>query len=268
MTFGTDFNRDDQDDLLLEGENYPVAFGITFTPQVTGIALGLLGLVGAGYVLMNFVMPAYDSYQKLKTEEAEKLEQIEQQQSGTLGQKLIAAESQLRQMEALRSQVLGLFSSNDSLKTLLFDVGRLVEARNAALLSFAPSGDLAVVADGSLGESVNNKLKRQSFALEVEGNYAQIQALMSDLERLQPLLIVKQLNTSPLEQTTEVNLAGVRVQNGQLVSSGTVVPKGSEKLKATFTLEAILPLTPEEIAQLAPPPPAEGQTPPAEEKPK
>jgi hypothetical protein len=278
MTFVEEFNQPD-DDLLLEEENYPVAFGITFTPKVQGIALALLGLVGAGYVLMNFVAPAYESYQKLKTEEAEKLDQVKQQESGALGQKLIAAEAQLHQSEALRSQVLGLFSSNDSLKTLLFDVGSLVKARGATLLSFAPSGDLAVVSDGSLGESVNNKLKRQSFALEVSGTYDQIQTLMIDLERLQPLLIVKGLNTSPLEAATAVNVVGMKVENGRVVSQGQVMPKANEKLKAGFSLDAILPLTPEEIAQLAPPPPAEGtppegeqppaegEQPPAEEKP-
>ncbi|MDJ0597769.1 MAG: pilus assembly protein, partial [Crocosphaera sp.] len=127
MTFSEEFNPtqtdEDFDDL---GSSYPTAFGITFTPQITGICLGILGLVGSIYVALNFVKPAYDNYSQLKVTETEKLGQVEQQQSGELSKKMLDAEQKLRESETLRNQVLSLFSSEESLKTLLFDINQLV----------------------------------------------------------------------------------------------------------------------------------------------
>jgi hypothetical protein len=265
MSYSTDPNLKNQDDdLLLEGEaEYPVAFGITFTPQVSGIALALLGLVGAGYVLVTFFMPALTEYNALKADEVDKQDQINRQKSGEIDQKMLQAETDLKQSEALRNQVLSLFSSEASLKTLLLDINTFVDARQVELLSFKPTGTPTVVNDGSLGETVNNRLKRQSFQLEVEGTFEKTHELLQDLERLQPLLIIKQLNSQRLEETFEVKLINNQTSNGGTSVQGQVVPQGMNKVKTTFTLDAILPLTPEEVAELAPPPAeaAEGETP-------
>jgi type IV pilus assembly protein PilO/type IV pilus assembly protein PilQ len=52
-----------------------------------------------------------------------------------------------------------------------------------------------VVSDSSLGSAVNNKLKRQTFNVKIEGNYVNSQKVIRDLERLQPLILLKGLNT-------------------------------------------------------------------------
>ncbi len=60
----------DQDFLPVEGQeeapNYPTAFGITFTPRVSGIVFGLLGLAAAAYLLVNVVQPAWQQNQDLR----------------------------------------------------------------------------------------------------------------------------------------------------------------------------------------------------------
>ncbi|MEB3228143.1 MAG: pilus assembly protein, partial [Synechocystis sp.] len=62
--------------------DYPTAFGITFTPQVSGIALGIVGVVGMVYIVLNFFLPAWDEYQQLKSDEAAKQAQVDQQSTG------------------------------------------------------------------------------------------------------------------------------------------------------------------------------------------
>jgi hypothetical protein len=112
-----------------------------------------------------------------------------------------------------------------------------------------------VVSDGSLGSAVNNKLKRQTLNVKIEGNYANTQEVIRDLERLQPLILLNSLNTQMEKEGSAV----------QVVSTGknkaTIVPQGDKPVTTTFLLDVIIPLNAAELAKLAPPPPAEGQPP-------
>lgn len=245
MTYREEFVPEEEQGL--EEGNYPTAFGITFTPQVSGIGLALVGLVGAIYILMNFAMPAWDNYSKLKEDETNKQQQVEQQTSGKLDKKLQDAQVKLQQAEALKAQVLAFFSNEKTLETLLLDLNRFFQARKVKLISFQPQGDITIISDSSLGQAVNNKLKRQSFNLEMEGSFVQTQALLRDLERLQPLLVLKNLNsqTTGNQKVTLINRPN---------QASALIPGGEEKLKTTLTLDVILPLTPVEVAKVAPPP--------------
>ncbi|MDJ0598351.1 MAG: pilus assembly protein [Crocosphaera sp.] len=257
MTFSEELNSTETDaDFDDLGSSYPTAFGITFTPQVTGICLGVLGLLGSIYVGLNFVKPAYDNYTQLKATEAEKLGQVEQQESGELTQKMFDAEQKLRESESLRSQVLSLFSSEDSLKTLLFDINQLVEKHQVELVSFRPNGTITVVTDGSLGAGVNGRLKRQQFDLTVKGDFGATQSLLRDLERLQPLLVIKGLKSNLVEDQFVIDIVEIQQQGGQTVATGQAKSQGKDALETSFSLDAILPLSPEEVAQLNP----EGET--------
>ncbi|ACB50930.1 unknown [Crocosphaera subtropica ATCC 51142] len=257
MTFSEEFTSTqtevDFDDL---GSSYPTAFGITFTPQVTGICLGVLGLVGSIYVALTFVKPAYDNYTQLKATETEKLGQVQQQESGELSRKMLDAEQKLRESETLRNQVLSLFSSQESLKTLLFDINQLVQKHQAELVSFKPNGTITVVNDGSLGEGVNGRLKRQQFDLTIRGDFSSTQSLLRDLERLQPLLVIRGLQSNLVEEQFVIDIVNVKQQGGQTVATGQAKAKGQDSLETSFTLDAILPLSPEEVAELTP----EGET--------
>ena len=123
-----------------ENANYPTAFGITFTPQVSGIALAVFGVVGALYVLLNFFLPAWDEYQKLKTDEAAKQQEVDLQKAGKLEQKIAEAELNLKQAEERKQQVLALFASAGDLQTILLDVSKLFQSRNVRLTNLRPRG--------------------------------------------------------------------------------------------------------------------------------
>ena len=253
MTFSEEFNSTETDvDFEETGSSYPSAFGITFTPQISGICLGVLGLLGSIYVGFSFVKPAYDNYTELKATEAEKQGQVAQQESRELSQQMLEAEQKLRNSEALRRDVLSLFSSEESLKTILFDINQLVQKHQAELVSFRPNGGITVVRDSSLGGGANDRLKRQKFDLTIRGDFGSTQSLLRDLERLQPLLVITGLNSKLVEEQFSIEMVEINEEGGETVATGQAKSQGQDALETSFTLDAILPLSPGELAQLNP----------------
>ena len=234
--------------------DYPTAFGITFTPQITGIALGVVGAVGMVYVLLNFLMPAWSEYQTLKADQAAKQAQVDQQSTGELARKLANAEVQLQQAERRKSTILELYANSKDMETILYNFNNLFTARDVKLLSFVPEGDPVVIGDDSLGADVTNRLKRQTYKIAMAGGFGQTHNLIRDLERLQPLILMKNLQSSLVKTEFPVNV----VRDGEQVQ---IQPDVSDTLNTNLTLEVFLPLTPEEIAALVPPPPPEGEAP-------
>ena len=263
------------------GSQYPSAFGIEFTPKVTGIAIGLVGLVGAAYLFMNFVQPVMQANQTLSDEiNTEKANAKNKEQ---LQLDFQQAQADLAQAKQQQASVFTLFANQPSLKTLLLDLNKRIENRNtnlkpddvkARLKKFQPDPKAsAPVTDSSLGAAVNNKLYREAYIVELEGTFAQTMLFMLDLERLKPLLVVKNLKSEldtndrfyVLQQ--QGKLVPVKVNEtgtGQAIAKfdqGKPVLNPVRKLKTSFQLQALRPLTAEEKAKLAPPPAANGQAP-------
>lgn len=136
--FNHDFTEEFEDRELEEFEEYPIAFGITFTPRNSGIAAAVLGLLGSFYLLFNWVMPAYDTLQQLQNDAAGKQQQIDQQKSGLGPAELAKIESQLQQKEATKQQILALFAQEKNLSTILLDISKIFKSRNVKLISFQP----------------------------------------------------------------------------------------------------------------------------------
>jgi Tfp pilus assembly protein PilO len=143
--------------------------------------------------------------------------------------------------------VLSLFSSEQTLDTLLFDISNIASAKKVKLTSFQPkAGGAMAIEDSSLGQEVNGKLKRETISVEMTGSFENTQAFMRDLERLQPLLLMKNINFSIKPE----DLVGTVYVDAQK-KTARVVPQPPNNLKTTFTLEAILPLSPEEMKEIA-----------------
>ncbi|MFY7931394.1 MAG: pilus assembly protein [Microcystis aeruginosa] len=252
MTFTEEF----EDRELEEFDQYPTAFGITFTPRNSGIAAAVLGLLGSFYLLFNWVMPAYNTLQQLQNDAANKQQQVDQQKSGLRPAEFQKIESQLPQKKAIKQQILSLFAKEKDLSTILLDISNIFKSRNVKLISFQPQRlEPVVVSDGSLGSAVNNKLKRQTLNVKIEGNYANTQEVIRDLERLQPLILLNSLNTQVDKEGSTVKVVSTSK------NKATIVPQGDKPVTTTFLLDVIIPLNAEELAKLAPPPPAEGQPP-------
>jgi Tfp pilus assembly protein PilO len=252
MTFTEEF----EDRELEEFDEYPIAFGITFTPRNSGIAVAVLGLLGSFYLLFNWVMPAYNALQQLQNDAAGKQQQVDQQKSGLGPAEFPKIESQLQQKKAIKQQILSLFAKEKDLSTILLDISNIFKSRNVKLISFQPQRlEPVVVSDGSLGSAANNKLKRQTFNVKIEGDYANTQEVIRDLERLQPLILLNSLNTQMEKQGSAVKV----VSTGN--NKATIVPQPDQPVTTTFLLNVIIPLSAEELAKLASPPPPKGQPP-------
>jgi len=256
MTVSDDLNFSKNANFDEAGSSYPVAFGVTFTPKVTGGVVGAMGLLGAVYMILNMVMPEFTNFQDLQTKSKDLQGQVDQKTlQAKQADKLLGELAQSKQQQ---TQVLALFANEKSLDTLLLDTSSLIDSSNstamgshaikAQLKKFAPAGDQPeIITDGSLGDKVNNKLKRQIIKVEIEGNFEQTQAIMRNIERLQPLLLVQNYDSKllpPEKEDTDDKKTGVRT--------------GVGKLSTSFDLVVLMPLTAEEqakaAAKAAPPP--------------
>lgn len=247
MTLSEDLNFVDQDGEL-EGASlgYPVIFGITFTPIIIAVVVGLMGLVGAGYILFNLIMPTWETYQQQQGKQNDLQGQIEQRKVTIKQSDKVKEELALSKQQ--KQQVLALFAQENTLDTLLLDMNRLVESGNlqlpanavrSELKKFVPdSGKAEVITDGSLGTQLNGKLKRRKITVELLGTYEQTQSILRNIERLQPLLIIRdyQSNLAP-----EAN-----------AQPGKEIPRvGPAPITTSFQLQALFPLSPEELAAAA-----------------
>ncbi|MFM2061116.1 MAG: hypothetical protein RLZZ507_786 [Cyanobacteriota bacterium] len=249
MTLSDDLSFSQNSGFDDASSSYPVAFGVTFTPKIIGFVVGGLGFLGAIYMIVNMVMPAWENFQKLQTQNNTLQTEVEQKRlQAKQADKVLADLAQSKQQQ---TQVLSLFANETSLDTLLLDTSRLVESSNgqvlgsnairAKLKKFIPTGDQPeIITDGSLGEKVNNKLKRQIIEVEIEGNFEQTQEIMREIERLQPLLLVQNYDSKlvpPEEEKSDDKKPAVRT--------------GIGKLSTAFDLVALMPLTAEELAEIA-----------------
>ena len=245
MTISGDFVPSDGREFGSEPA-YPTIFGIALTPTVSGALVAVLGIGAAAYLLLNQVQPAWEQNQSLQAEVEQKETQI--QQRGNIQKKIDAANKNLEQTQQRRTEVYALFADERTLDTLLLDLNRLVNARQAKLSSFTPAqGPATVISDGSLGAAVNGKLKRKEITVNLEGSYEQTQSIMRSVERLQPLLLVQSFN-SQLDQSSQKITVDRR---GRLVPVG----RPETNLKTSFKLQALLPLSPQEAAAAAAPTP-------------
>lgn len=246
MTVSQDFIAVEEDQSQAAAPVYPTVFGITLTPLVSGVLVAVLGVAGSLYLLLNLVMPAWQKYQEQEASRAQKQAQVEQKQASL--QQIGKVKTELAQAKQQNAEVLDLFASEKTLDTLLLDLNRLIESGNvrlkrnnvrAKLKRFVPANQSGeVIADGSLGSEVNGKLKSRVVNVEVEGTFEQTQSILRNIERLQPLLIVKDYQSTLAPPPAD--------------SRGRVV-RGPATITTSFQLQALMPVNPEEAAKAAAP---------------
>ena len=247
MTLSEDFDFVEGGEFEEAGSAYPVIFGITFTPKISGILVGLLGLSGAVYIAMNMLMPTWDTFVQQQAKQTDLQNQIQQKKASI--SEIPKVKEELAKTKVQQAQVLGLFANEKTLDTLLIDLNRLVESGNdllpanavkAKLKKFAPDAQKSeVITDSSFGALVNGKLKRSKISIEITGTYEQTQAILRNIERLQPLLLVKEYQSTLLpEEPTDA--LGKKIRR-----------IGPVPITTSFQLQALMPLTPEEITAAA-----------------
>lgn len=234
-------------------------FGIQLTPPVIGALVAVLGLGAAGYLFYQFVMPVMQRNDELRAQLAQKEAELKAQENfPELMQKAVAERNESKRQ---RTAVATLFGNEQSIKTLLLDLNRRIEARNsnlkpedvkAKLTKFDPDpGASGIVNDGSFGTLANNQIFRQVYDVEMQGTFDQTRVFLLDLERQKNLLVANNFKTL-LDGSFQKIV--VDRQQGQIVPVG----KPATSITTSFKLNMLRPLTAEEQKSLQPPPAATG----------
>ncbi len=237
MTFGGDAIGAE------EGEATPAGItvlGVTLTPMILGAIAGVVLVAGAAYLFYILVLPALDQKGKL-TADLEKIKNDIQQQEQQV-KKL--EESKAKQQEALQTkkEVLGLFAQPENINTLSQDLNKQIETSKGQMFKFEPNvstnpKDTGIIDDDSLGPDANGKIKRQMFAVEMQGTFNQVQSTMRNIERLQPLLLVNNFKAELDDKT----LSPI------LTKDGKIEQLQEPNVKASFQIQIVMPLTKEEL---------------------
>ena len=234
MTFADDFASDE----LLE-EDYPTAFGITFTPPIIGIAIAVAGITLSIYGFMKYVKPAQASYQQAVSQKETVQAQLNSIKSGDLQLKLAQLQSDLAEKKVLKARVLSMFTSESDLETLLIDLNRFISTNQGNLTQYQPDSNVSTVSDASLGSAVQGKLKKKGISMTFEGTFQETKQILQDLERLQPLLMIQNISSTVTEKPTAILTS----------SNSSIVPQKQAELKTQIQLNAILPLSQAELEQ-------------------
>ncbi len=226
MTFSERYSPDNS---TVSGPSYPTAFGITFTPAISGLLLAIVGAGAAGWMALTFIGPKFSEMQELSNSISQKQESLDSK-TKTLSD-VQAIVTRVNQAQAKNKEVRGLFSSQQALDTLLLDLNRIIVSSNAELQKFTPDyASSGTLADSSLGPELNNKLKRQVTDVAFEGNFTQTLAIMRAIDRLQTVLVLRDFKMS-----LKPAASGPSATPNNIVTS-------------SFKLYAYVPLTEEELA--------------------
>ncbi|MBE9040167.1 hypothetical protein IQ235_05095 [Oscillatoriales cyanobacterium LEGE 11467] len=269
-----------------------VLFGITLSPPVLAMLLAAAGLGLSVWLGLNYVKPAMEKSATLNEEIKSLNDKLARQSE--IEEQIEDAQAKLDEAKLVQGDVQQMFSNPNNLDTLLLDLNQQIERRNpqltadvirsqlqergcpayvvnnypqiedraegffaqSKLTKFEPqvpqtsaSDGYELVNDGSLGVNANNQVKRQVYNVELEGNFDRARLILIQLEKLQPLLRV-------VNMKAEVSSPAVL-----LTSQGPLSTCQPEtKLTMSFQLQALLPLTQEELeAMMAPPAEGEGE---------
>lgn len=299
MTAGGDFIPQDSD--FDQGPNYPTIFGVTLTPVVTGVLLATAGLVGAAALWAYLVNPAWENYQTLDAAVKEKSEQLKQQatvkkQIQDAKVKLVQVNQQRDQVYALFANEKTIDTLLLDLNQLIEknNAGRVGATRaklnncpaairdqyaniatynkfednfgalvaEAKLRKFTPDPKGAeVITDGSLGPLINNKLKRRVINVEFQGNFNQTQSIFRTIERLQSLLLVKDLSVQIGDRSRSSGGLYEVLPNGNVRFLTNCQP--DTQVTTGFKMEALLPLSAADRKAVKPAPTASPAASPA-----
>jgi len=248
MSAAGDFIPSNDADFIDEPLN-PVVFGIELSPQIIGIMIAILGLAGVGYLFVKVVQPVAAANATLRADIAAKEGQLVSQAQQL--QNIAKLEAELEAAMQRRRNVYSLFANERTMDTLLLDINQRIESSNASLgsvrnqvlsrgipailvdaqlRSFTP-GEKVVVADSSLGDGVNGKLRKETYSVQFSGDFAQTQSILRNLERLEPLLMVRNFQIASGEVVPETVIG----------SGGQVVIQPKTPITTSFEIDALMP---------------------------
>lgn len=236
-----------------EGGSSGGVFGLQITPKVIGILIAILGLGASVGLFIYLLQPEWAKQEEVKGKIQTKKDEIAKLKLG-IAQKQ-EAERELERQKRLQAEVNVLFGNEKTTDTLLLDINRLVRKEGAIITVFNPTEQdeitqaLFVEVDPKTKEKKGigslEKFNGLSFSMNLEGTFAQIQNILSQIDRLEPLIMVGKFESVV---NNEMEDKKIRIE---------VDPQGRLKrvtepiLKTQLNLTVIVPKSQEELAAAA-----------------
>jgi type IV pilus assembly protein PilO len=224
--------------------------GIAVGGQTLGIAIGVIGLVGAGLIFLNLVQPLLDSIGIARTQIEQKKQSISTKQQEAARKQEV--EQKITEAKNRREAVLALLPSQENIDTLILDINaRLQELGEPLIVSpvanisgSAFRSRLDDFSPSTVTEPTPDRpFRTREYRLTISATYEDTLEFMRRLERLRPLLVVKDLNLK--KSTVQIDAENLTPEQKNYVVA-TLPPL----ITSNFNLIAYIPLSPEELAQL------------------
>lgn len=238
MTYSEEFQTDLADDGG-DQEGYFELFGVQFTSTIVGVMIAIAGVIGAGAIWWFLVKPITAETETIKADLQTKQGELQQKKGSSSGDRIAELEAQLIAEEQIAEEVINAYGQEKQIQTFLLDLNRILTASDIQLVSYEPtSPQPEFIEDATVyGEAAVNKLKRQTFNVSFEDmSYAQVDSMLESLDRLQPLIVLREFATEITQPPT------------YLYSETGLIPQAPTRLGVSFIVDALIAPTPEELA--------------------
>lgn len=231
-------------------------FGVTFTSKILGILIGVAGVGLAAYLATNSVVPIWGEIQSGQ-------QNIDKKKSGIAAlEGQVASKANIAQrIEEANQQnkfVLSLLPNVDNIDTLIRDIQEQIPKTIVIALppnfSYELVGTLRNFQPKDRVESPSKQYYIYSFTIGFDGKFEDVLSTLQKIERLKPLLAVKDLKLTKKALPITNFKFSVPIAAGKEKEILDILPP---LIGADFTLEAFVPKTEEELkaaAAAAPPP--------------
>lgn len=235
-----------------EGGSSGGVFGLQITPKVIGILIAILGLGASVGLFIYLLQPEWAKQEEVKGKIQTKKDEIAKLKLG-IAQKQ-EAEKELERQKRLQAEVNVLFGNEKTTDTLLLDINKFVRQEGARITGFNPT-EQDEITQALFVEDPKTKQKKGigslekfnglSFTMNLEGTFAQIQNVLSKIDRLEPLIMVGKFESVVNNEREDKK---IRIE---------IDPQGRLKrvtepiLKTQLNLIVIVPKSQEELAAAA-----------------
>ncbi|MCY7331541.1 MAG: hypothetical protein LH649_02540 [Pseudanabaena sp. CAN_BIN31] len=228
-------------------------FGFTFTSKILGILIGVGGIGLAGYAATIVVMPIWEQVQAGQTNINTKNTAITTLESQVASNSNIA--ERIEEANQQNQFVLSLLPSVDNIDTLIRDI----QGQIPKTIVFALPPTFSYELEGSMrtfqpAEPVKGtQYDTYSFTIGLDGKFEDVLSTIQKIERLKPLLIVKDLKLTKKTLPITSFKFSIPIAAGKEKEILDILPP---LIGADFTLQAFVPKTAAELKAAAAAPPA------------
>ena len=223
-------------------------FGFTFTSKILGILIGVGGVALAAYVATTYVSPIWDSVQTGQKNIDDKTTNV----TTLKGQ--VASKSNIAQkIEEANQQnkfVLSLLPNVDNIDTLIRDIQEQIP--KTIVIALPP--DFSYELAGTLRNFqpsipvIGTQYDTYSFTIGFDGKFEDVLNTIQKIERLRPLLVVKDLKLTKKPLPTATFKFSRPIAAGKEKEILDILPP---LIGADFTLQAFVPKTEADLKKAA-----------------